>query len=155
MIVGCAIRDKTAPQRFVGPVYVAFGASSLLSGAGVLALGIQAGAPLLMGFSAVGLFTGFDMLRRRVRRDTFAKTPRWWMTQHYTAMIGNGIATHIAFLGIGLPRLLPSVNGTALHYLSWFGPLAVAIVAKIVLDRRWKARPGAKPGPAAASTRAA
>lgn len=139
-----AIRDKAAPQRFVGPAYVAFGALSLTSGAGVLALGIQAGAPLLMGFSAVGLFTGFDMLRRRVRRDTFAKTPRWWMTQHYTAMIGNGIATHIAFLGIGLPRLLPSANGTALHYLSWFGPLAVAIVAKVILDRRWKPRPASK-----------
>ena len=150
-----AIRDKASPERFVGPVYVAFGVLSLLSGAGMLALGMKVGAPLLMGFSAVGLFTGFDMLRRRIRRATFGKTPRWWMTQHYTAMIGNGIATHIAFLGIGLPRLLPSVNGTALHYLSWFGPLAVAIVAKIVLDRRWKARPGAKPGPAAASTRAA
>jgi len=150
-----AIRDKTSPQRFVGPVYVAFGALSLLSGAGVLVLGIKAGAPLLMGFSAVGLFTGFDMLRRRVRRATFAKTPRWWMTQHYTAMIGNGIATHIAFLGIGLPRLLPSVNGTVLHYLSWFGPLAVAIVAKIVLDRRWKPRPSVKPLPAAATTQEA
>jgi len=150
-----AIRDKTSPQRFVGPVYVSFGALSLLSGAGVLALGIKAGAPLLMGFSAVGLFTGFDMLRRRVRRATFARTPRWWMTQHYTAMIGNGIATHIAFLGIGLPRLLPSVNGTVLHYLSWFGPLAVAIIAKIVLDRRWKPRPVVKPVPAAAGTQEA
>ena len=72
------------------------------------------------------------------------------MTQHYTAMIGNGIATHIAFLGIGLLRLLPSVNGTVLHYLSWFGPLAVAIIAKVVLDRRWEPRPAMKPVPAVA-----
>ncbi|MDR0184473.1 hypothetical protein [Lysobacter arvi] len=140
-----AVRDKSAPGRFVGPVYVALGALSLAAGAGVLALGIRSGAPLLMGFSAVGLFTGVDMLRRRLRRATFAKTPRWWMTQHYTAMIGNGIATHIAFLGIGLPRLLPWANGTALHYLAWFGPLAVAIVAKAILDRRWKPRPAAEP----------
>lgn len=133
-----AIRDKASPTRFVGPAYVALGALSLVSGAGVLVLGIKTGAALLMGFSAVGLFTGLDMLRRRLRRDAFARTPRWWMTQHYTAMIGNGIATHIAFLGIGLPRLMPWANGTVLHYLAWFGPLAVAIVAKLVLDRRWK-----------------
>lgn len=145
-----AIRDKASPERFVGPVYVALGALSLLSGAGVLALGIKVGAPLLMGFSAVGLFTGFDMLRRRLRRASLGRTPRWWMTQHYTAMIGNGIATHIAFLGIGLPRLLPSVNGTALHYLSWFGPIAVAVIAKVILDRRWKPRPAMQPVPGAA-----
>ena len=53
-------------------------------------------------------------------------------------MLGNGIATHIAFLGIGLPRLLPAVDGTVLHYGAWFGPLVVAVIAKLVLDRRWK-----------------
>ena len=68
-------------------------------------------------------------------------------------MVGNGIATHIAFLGIGLPRLLPGVDGTALHYLAWFGPLVVAVIAKLMLDRRWKPKPrrelDAAPAPAA------
>lgn len=140
-----AIRDKASAVRFTGPVYVAFAVLSLLSGAGVLALGMKVGAPLLMGFSSVGLFTGALMLRRRVQRERLGAKPRWWMVEHYTAMIGNGIATHIAFLGIGLPRLLPSVDGTVLHYLSWFGPLAMAIVAKLVLDRRWKPRPAHAP----------
>ncbi|RNF83698.1 hypothetical protein [Montanilutibacter psychrotolerans] len=136
-----AIRDKHDVACYTGPVYVALAWLSLLSGVGSLAFGIRTGMPLLIGFSAVGLFTGQDMLRKRRNRVAFGQQPRWWLVEHYTAMLGNGIATHIAFLGIGLPRLLPSINGEALHYLSWFGPLAVALVAKVLVDRRWKPRP--------------
>lgn len=135
-----AVRDKAAPARFAGPVYTTLALLSVGAGAAVLALGVKTGAPLLMGFSSVGLITGGDMLRRRRRYARGEASPRWWMVEHYTAMIGNGIATHIAFLGIGLPRLLPGVDGAVLHYLAWFGPIGVAIVAKLVLDRRWKPR---------------
>ncbi|QNP39386.1 hypothetical protein [Lysobacter solisilvae (ex Woo and Kim 2020)] len=135
-----AIRDKHDVARYTGPVYVALAWLSLLSGLGVLVLGLRVGSPLLTGFSAVGLFAGGDMLRKRMQRERLAARPRWWLVEHYTAMLGNGIATHIAFLGIGLPRLLPGVDGTALHYTAWFAPLAVAIAAKLLLDRRWKPR---------------
>lgn len=136
-----AIRDKHDVARFTGPIYVAFAWLSLLSGLAVLLLGLQVGAPLLSGFSVVGLVTGFAMLRKRRNRDLLAARPRWWLIEHYTAMLGNGVATHIAFLGIGLPRLLPGVDGTALHYTAWFGPLVVATMMKLVLDRKWKPRP--------------
>lgn len=138
-----AIRDKHDVARFTGPVYAALGWLSLLSGVGVLALGVKVGSPLLMGFSAVGLFTGQDMLRKRRNRERLAARPRWWMVEHYTAMLGNGVATHIAFLGIGLPRLLPWMDGNALHYAAWFGPLLLALIAKPLLDRRWGPRPAA------------
>lgn len=141
-----AIRDKHDVDRYTGPVYATLAWLSLAAGLGVLALGLQVGAPLLMGFSTVGLFAGVDMLRKRRQRARLAAQPRWWLVEHYTAMLGNGIATHIAFLGIGLPRLLPAVDGTWLHYSAWFGPLLVAVVAKLVLDRRWK--PKAAPRPA-------
>lgn len=140
-----AVRDKASPRRFAGPVYTGLALLSVSSGAGVLALGMKVGAPLLIGFSSVGLLVGGDMLRRRVRYVRGEQTPRWWMVEHYTAMLGNGIATHIAFLGIGLPRLLPGVDGSVLHYLAWFGPLFVALLAKVVLDRRWKPRPQRAP----------
>lgn len=138
-----AIRDRDDVVRYTGPTYAALAWLSLLAGLGVLALGARVGAPLLIGFSAVGLFAGIDMLRKRRRRERLAARPRWWLVEHYTAMLGNGVATHIAFLGIGLPRLLPSVDGTVLHYGAWFGPLAVALVAKLMLDRRWKPEPAA------------
>jgi uncharacterized PurR-regulated membrane protein YhhQ (DUF165 family) len=106
-----------------------------------------------MGFSVVGLFTGFDMLRKRGHRERLAAQPRWWLVEHYSAMLGNGIATHIAFLSIGLPRLLPAIDGTMLHYTAWFGPVFVAVVMKVVLDRRWKPRRPAVASGAAAIAR--
>ena len=142
-----AIRDKHDVARYTGPVYLGFAWLGLLSGVAVLALGVKAGAPLLMGFSVIGLFTGQDMLRKRRNRARLAAQPRWWLVEHYSAMLGNGIATHVAFLAIGLPRLLPAIDGTALHYTAWFGPLLVAVIARALIDRRWK--PKAKPAPTA------
>jgi hypothetical protein len=42
--------------------------------------------------------------------------------------------------------LLPAVDGAALHYFAWFGPLVVAVGAKMLIDRRWK--PKSKHAPA-------
>lgn len=138
-----AIRDKHDVDRYTGPVYQAFAWLCLASGLAVLALGLRVGAPLLIGFSAVGLFVGLDMLRKRRHRARLAAQPRWWLVEHYGAMLGNGVATHVAFLSIGLPRLLPGIDGSALHYAGWFAPLLVAVGAKVMLDRRWKPRPRA------------
>ncbi|MGH8081413.1 MAG: hypothetical protein ACREP7_12640 [Lysobacter sp.] len=132
-----AIRDKHDVRRYTGPVYLALSIASLASGAAMLVLGWSIRAPLFIGFSVVGLYTGLDMLRKRRGRDRLGARPRWWLIEHYTAMLGNGVAVHIAFLGIGLPRLLPMIDGAALHYLAWFGPLLTAIVAKQWADRRW------------------
>lgn len=33
---------------------------------------------------------------------------------------------------------LPGIDGTALHYVAWFGPLIVAVIAKVMLDRKYK-----------------
>jgi hypothetical protein len=126
-------------------VFRSLAVANLLAGVGVLALGWRVGSPLLVGFSAIGLFAGQDMLRKRGR---ILGQPLWWRREHYTAMLGNGVATHIAFLGIGLPRLLPGMDGTALHYTAWFGPLVVAAVAKVLLDRTFRASARPVPAPA-------
>lgn len=148
-----AVRDRTAPQRYTGRAYGALAFANLLAGAGVLVLGLRVGAPLLIGFSAVGVVSGIDMLRKRA---TLASRALWWREEHYGAMLGCGVATHIAFLGIGLPRLLPSVDGAALQYVAWFAPLAVASVAKVLLDRRYRrATPHGRPVPAVDASSAA
>jgi len=131
-----AIRDKHDVVRYTGPVYVASGVLALLAGLGVLALGVRDGSPLFIGFSSIGLFIGYDTLKKRRHRQRLAARPRWWMIEHYSAMLGNGIATHVAFLAIGLPRLLPAADGVALHYFAWFGPLVAAVIAKVWLDRK-------------------
>jgi len=142
-----AIRDKNDVARYTGPVYFGLGVLSLVSGLGVLLLGIEIGSPLLMGFSSVGMFVGVDRLRKRLHRERLGAQPRWWLVEHYNAVLGNGVATHIAFLAIGLPRLLPSIGTGALTYLAWFGPLIVALIAKVLIDRRWKPRAARMPLP--------
>jgi len=34
--------------------------------------------------------------------------------------------------------LLPAIDFTALHHVAWFGPVAVALVVKRVIDRRFQ-----------------
>ena len=136
-----AVRDRGDVVRYTGPVFVALGTLSLLAAIGIFWLGLRVGSPLLMGFSGVGLFAGGGMLHKRLRRAQLARKPLWWRTEHYTAMLGNAVATHIAFLVIGLPKLLPTVNGSTLYYAAWFGPLLVAVLAKAWLDRRYRIGP--------------
>jgi uncharacterized membrane protein len=136
-----AVRDRGDVERYTGPVYVGLGLASLLAGAGILWLGLRVGAPLLVGFSAVGLLAGGDMLRKRMRRAQMAQRPLWWRTEHYTAMLGNAVATHVAFLVIGLPKLFPAISGSALYYAAWFGPVLLAGVVKAWLDRKYRVAP--------------
>jgi hypothetical protein len=147
-----AVRDKHDPVAYTGPVYLALGAASLLAGLAVLVLGIRHGQPLLMGFSVVGLFGGQDMLRKRRR---IVGKPLWWREEHYGAMVGNGVATHIAFLAIGLPRLFPGISGSALFYAAWFGPLVVAVIARVLLARKYRVPASRPTSPVAAPQSAA
>lgn len=139
-----AVRDRNDVVRYTGPVFVALGVLAAMSGAAILWLGFRVDSPLLMGFSAVGLVAGSGMLHKRLHRARLARQPLWWRTEHYTAMLGNAVATHIAFLVIGLPRLLPAVSASGLYYAAWFGPVVVAVLAKVWLDRRYRLPPRAR-----------
>lgn len=131
-----AVHYKQSPERYTGRSYRALAIANLVGATAVIAYGLRTGNALLIGFPVIGLFLGVDMLRKRRQIEGL---PRWWIVEHYSAMLGNGVATHVAFLAIGLPRLLPQVDGTALHYMAWFGPVAALLLAKGLLDRTWKA----------------
>src|SRR5690606_11875673 len=138
-----AIRDRADPARYLGRAYHVLAVANPAAGLAMLWLGLDRGQPLLAGFSLVGILIGADMLRRRRIIPT---QPRWWMEEHYGAMVGNGAATHIAFLAIGLPRLLPVLQGPAWFYLAWFGPVVLSVVATVWRARRCRAGPGAGRG---------
>jgi hypothetical protein len=136
-----AVRDKHDFQRYTGPVFRGLAALEVLSGIAVLALGARVGSPLFAGFSLIGILGGASMLRLARRGPS---DPRWWLREHLGAMLGNGVATHIAFLAIGLPRLVPQLANPTWTYAAWFGPLALAAVAQVWLRRKYLApRPGA------------
>ena len=142
-----AIKDKRDWARFTGPVYRGLAWLNIASGAGVLVLALffaQHTKLIIASFSLVGLLGGRAMLR-------FARTPptepKWWLREHLGAMLGNGVATHIAFLSIGLPKVLPMLAGPVLQNIAWLGPLSLAVVANFWLRRKYLAPRAKHPSP--------
>jgi predicted ABC-type exoprotein transport system permease subunit len=131
-----AIRDKRDWARFAGPIYRGLAWLNLASGLVVLLIGLfwTAHQLIFIGFSAIGLLGGYAMLRfARQSPDN----PRWWLIEHLRAMLANGVATHIAFLAIGLPKVLPMLAGPALQNFAWLAPLVIAVVARTLLGRKY------------------
>jgi uncharacterized membrane protein len=133
-----AIRDRRSPQRYFGPVFWTLTGATVLAGAAMIVLGVRIGQPIFAVFGGVGALVGFGAMQARRRADT---DPVWWLREHYGAMIGNGVATHIAFFGIGLRRLLPGVDPGMLQMFAWFGPLVAAGVAGWWIGRKYGRKP--------------
>jgi len=132
-----AIRDRRDWRAYTGRVYRGLMWLNLASGLGIAYVGLfeaQSMRLIITAFSAIGL-VGFVSMWRFARQPP--EDPRWWLREHLTAMLGNGVATHIAFLSIGLPRLLPELGGGSLQNIAWLGPLVVAFVAGAWLTRKY------------------
>jgi hypothetical protein len=132
-----AVRDRSHPERYTGPMYWLLLVLVACSGAGIGVLGLARGSAILAAFGAIGPLAGLGGLRirRRIRTDRL-----WWLREHFGAMIGNGVATHVAFMSIGLRTLVPHADPVLLTYLAWFGPLSAALVAGWWLNRRYGPR---------------
>ncbi len=132
-----SIRDKRDWKRYTGPIFKALMMLNLLSGLAIAAIGLFLAEQMQMvitSFSLIGIITAINMYR--FQRETPAD-PRWWIREHLTAMVGNGVATHIAFLQIGLPKILPMISGPVMINVAWIGPLLVAVVAGSYLTRKY------------------
>jgi uncharacterized membrane protein len=132
-----SIRDKRDWKRYTGPVYKSLMLLNLLSGLTIAAIGLLLAEQMQMvitSFSLIGILGAYRMygFQRKAPTD-----PRWWMREHLTAMIGNGVATHIAFLQIGLPKILPMISGPVMVNVAWMAPLAIAVVAGTYLTRKY------------------
>ncbi len=136
-----ATRMKRDQAGFRGPRYLGVALLNVLAGVLVCGIGLRSGNALLIGFSQVGIVVGAQMLWRRAHP---LQMPRWWLKEHFGAMLGCGVATHIAFLGIGLRRILAAFDlqlPPQVALLAWFLPIAVAVAAGLWLDRRYLGRP--------------
>lgn len=136
-----AVRNKRDFASYSDRSFRALAWVNVAAGVAVLGLGLATMQPIFIGFSFVGLLGGRGMLR--LARQGPAH-PRWWMAEHLGAMLGCGVATHIAFLSIGLPRLLPALAGPAMQTFAWLAPLAVALLARVWLGRKYLPKPAAK-----------
>ncbi len=132
-----AIRMRQSVAAYTGGLYRPVAWLNVVAGAGILVLGIRYDAPLLYGMAIVGLVGGPAMLRFASRPPT---DRGWWLARHYGGIIGCGVATHIAFLNIGLQRVVPGDFSAAAQYVAWFGPLLAAVIAGRWLDDRYGRR---------------
>ncbi len=128
-----AIQRKRDRSAFFDTRYAWTAWFNIVSGLTVFAIGVAVDNPLLMGFCWIGVVTGIGMLRKR---RNIPSAGNWWLTEHYGAMLGNGIATHVAFLGVGLRGVFGQLD-PVWQLFPWFAPIAVAIAAGVYLDRRY------------------
>jgi hypothetical protein len=140
-----AVKDKKDWARYTGPVFRGLMWANLASALVIAGVGLLMAKQMqlvIVSFSGIGLFAFVQMWRfaRQPPED-----PRWWLREHLSAMLGNGVATHIAFLGIGLPKVLPMLAGSTLMNLAWLGPLLVAFVAGAYLTRKFLPKRAAPP----------
>ena len=132
-----SIRRKNDQSAFRDRAYLVVALVNIAAAAASATVGAKIGQPLLIGFSAVGFIGGAQMLIRRARPVANA---RWWLREHFAAMIGCGVATHVAFLQIGFARLAQMFG---LHppawysLLGWFLPVAVSVAVGIRLNRKY------------------
>lgn len=141
-----AIRDKRDWARYTGPAYRSLMWLNLAAGAGIALFGLFVADRMqliIVSFSLIGISTFVRMRRFSAQTPT---EPRWWMREHLNAMLGNGVATHIAFLSIGLPKLLPWLAGPVFQNVAWLAPLGVAALAGVYLGRKYLGAPGRAKG---------
>ncbi len=129
-----AIRYKHDFARYSGRGLRVSASLLTLAGIIVVVIGVQFQAWLLIIFGLIGPLGGWGAWNL-VRKGP--QSPKWWLKEHYGAMIGNGIATHIAFMQIGLIRLVPELGSSVIQHLAWFGPLVLGLAAGFLLDRRY------------------
>jgi hypothetical protein len=138
-----AIRRKADQHAFRDRAYAAVAWLNLIVSGLVFAVGYKMSQSLLMGFSVIGTIAGVQMLVRRARPMT---ATRWWMKEHYSAMVGCGVATHIAFLAIGFDRGIRALGIDPpgwYHLIAWFLPLTLSFVAVAWLNRKYMPKPKA------------
>ena len=137
-----AIRSKRDQTAMRSGAYPAVAVLNVVASVAVFAIGLKTSQVLLMGFSIVGLLTGAQMLIRRARPLAIV---RWWMKEHIAAMVGCGVATHIAFLAIGMNRIIHMLGlqpPEGFDLVAWFGPLVVAAVSGVWLNRKYLPKAG-------------
>jgi hypothetical protein len=133
-----SVRDRRDFTRYTGILFRGLGTVIALLGVVILYLSTTAGSAarsvFLAGASLVGIISGSNML---MLARSGSADKRWWLAQHLNGAALNFAATHASFFGIGLVKLMPEFRGPWLPTLSQLTILALALVLRLWIGRRY------------------
>ena len=99
--------------------------------------GITIGMPLLIIFSIVSLITATTINLYVYKAEV---KPRAWIIEHFSAMIGSGIAVYTAFFAAGGRRMLSQWLPGEWQLVSWLAAPVIGVSAMILLTGYYKRR---------------
>ena len=114
---------------YQGPVWALLVGSITLAGVGVINKDV-----LSVIFSGVGTMTVIGILRY-IHQPSLK--PRQWIIEHFTSMIGTGIALYTAFFAAGGRRLLAEVLTGQWQVVSWIIAPVMGISAIMLFKRHF------------------
>lgn len=133
-------KDNRALLRrwyYQGPVFLMFPLAGF-----VAYKGISVGMPLLVIFATVSLVTATTISLYVYKK---AVSPRAWIIEHFSSMVGSGIAVYTAFFAAGGRRLLAELLPDNWLLVSWLAAPVVGTAALITLTgyykRKYKVQP--------------
>lgn len=99
--------------------------------------GITVGMPLLVIFAVVSFITAstisFYVYKAEIQ-------PRAWIIEHFSAMVGSGIAVYTAFFAAGGRRMLAEILPGQWQLVSWLAAPVIGVTTMIVLTGYYKRR---------------
>lgn len=97
--------------------------------------GITVGMPLLIIFAVVSLTTATTISLYVYKAEV---APRAWIIEHFSAMIGSGIAVYTAFFAAGGRRMLAELLPEQWQLVSWLAAPVIGLTALILLTGYYK-----------------
>ena len=122
-------QSRTAVRRWHHVVAMA---ALGVSGVAVLAIGIDAGQPLLIIFSLISIAASSGMLRYAFRANVH---PNDWRVEHLSGMLGGGVGAYTAFFAFGGSRFFAELLPGNLQIVPWVLPVAIALPVSVWLTR--------------------
>ena len=117
-----ANRDMLRSWTYQGPVFLMFPVAVFVGWQG-----ISIGMPLLIIFAVVSLITASNISVYVYKKDV---APRAWIIEHFSAMVGAGIAVYTAFFAAGGRKVLSEWLPGEWQIVSW---LAAPVIGLTVL----------------------
>lgn len=118
-------RQQLRQLSYQGPVFLLFPLALY-----VAYQGIRLGMPLLTIFSCVSLGTAISICRYVYKKTI---RPREWIIEHFTSMIGSGIAVYTAFFAAGGRRMLSTLLPNDWQMLTWLAAPMIGVTALVTL----------------------